>query len=406
MNAQLKSVESIDWDEWTIPLRQFAHASGVVVSVYDADGVRRIGPIVTSRLATLLGGSALWRDDGPGSALERRMVRQVVAGEGAGEALFGIGLRVSSLPLTQLGRVYGVVIYGWTFRDFSSPFECEQLAGQIDVAGHLLWSEVRLEPPVSDARMATYSALLKTLASSIDRQKETIEALNQVSRARDLFLATVSHEMRTPLAALSMRLELMLRTVPNLAPAIESGLMSMRKHVNQEASMIEDLIDAARTLTGEMSVVRSRVSVGQILRDAISTVEVNAHDKQILIRVTPADFGEFFYIDADARRLGQVVWNLLSNAIKFTPPGGSIQIDVRQGSRMTEIDISDTGQGIEPAQIASVFGAFKLQQHENPSGLGLGLYIAKHLVELHDGALTVSSAGAQRGTTFSIRLPI
>lgn len=395
----------IDWGEWDTPLRQFSSASGFVLSVYDTAGARRLGPIVHSRTASLLATSTLWDDAGPGTAFERTMVREAAASGAGAQASFGSGLRVCSMPLVRFDKVYGVLVYGWCFRDFSSPLECEQLGRLVGLAGHLLWAEVRLEPPVSDARLATYAALLGTLVASIDHQRETIEELNRLSRARDLFLATVSHEMRTPLSALSMRLELMLRTVTNLPAAVEAGLVSMRKHVRQEANMIDDLIDAARTLTGQMSVVKTRVSVGQVLHDAISTIEVNAHDKQIVIQVTPADFGEFVMVDADARRLQQVLWNLLFNAIKFTPAGGAIRVDVRQDARHTEIEIADTGQGIEPDQMAQVFAAFKLQRHANPNGLGLGLYIARHLVELHGGTLTVASAGKRQGTTFTIRLP-
>ncbi|MEO5934084.1 MAG: HAMP domain-containing sensor histidine kinase, partial [Duganella sp.] len=372
---------------------------------YDVAGTRQLGPILTSRTSRVLGSSTLWNDDGPGVALERRMVAAVAAGGPGEEAFFGDGLRLCSMPLVRSNQVYGALIYGWSFRDFSSPLECERLARQLGLPGHVLWAEVRLEPPVSDERMATYKALLATMVQSIDGQQETIERLNQVSRTRDLFLATVSHEMRTPLSAISMRLELMLRTVANLPPAIEAGLVAMRKHVKQEAAMVDDLIDAARTLTGQMSIVRSQVSVGQILRDAISTIEVSAREKNILIHVTPADFGEALTIDADPKRMQQVLWNLLFNAIKFTPAGGNIEIHIRQDTRATIIDVSDSGQGIDAADIPLVFGAFTLQKHANPSGLGLGLYIARHIVELHGGSLTVSSAGLLLGTSFSIRLP-
>ena len=395
-----------EWDEWDVPLRQFSAASGLAVSVYDTAGVRRLGPFLLSRTATLLGQSRLWQEDGPGAAFERGMVSTVVGGGKGRSGLFGGSLRVACLPLIRFGQIYGVLVYGWLFKDFSSPFECEQLAHMVGLSGNLLWAEVRLEPPVSDARLATYTALLATLVDSIDRQRETIEELNRVSRTRDLFLATVSHEMRTPLSALSMRLELMLKTVADLPPAVETGLNAMRKHVRQEADMIDDLIDAARTLTGQMSVIRSHVAIGPILQDAISTIEVNAHQKQVLLVVTPSDFGRFKPICADARRIGQVLWNLLFNAVKFTPPGGTIRIDVRQSLRDTEIDIADTGQGIEAADLPLVFGAFKLQTHANPSGLGLGLYIARHIVDLHGGALTVASAGLGKGATFSIRLPL
>ncbi len=396
----------VDWDEWGSPLAQFAQATGLTVSAYDAAGARMVGPLQSSRTARLLGSSSLWRDDGPGAILERRIVAAVAAsGEAAPEEQFH-GLRVASLPLTQFGKVYGVLVFGWCFADFSSPLACEQIGRLVGAPGHVLWNEVRLETPISDARMATNTALLRTLAGSIDRQRETIEQLNRVNRTRDLFLATVSHEMRTPLAALSMRVELILKTHPDLPPKVAAGLAAMRVHVRQEAAMIDDLIDAACTLTGQLSVLRAPVSLGRIVRDAVSTVEVNAHEKGIAFSVSPPDCGDGLAIAGDARRLQQVLWNLLLNAIKFTPAGGAIRVRISSGASQVRIDVTDSGQGIAAQDLQHVFGAFTLQKHANATGLGLGLYIARRIVELHGGELTVASAGAGHGSTFTVRLPL
>ena len=396
----------VDWDDWRTPLQQFTDATGLAASAYDAAGVRRIGPLTGTRLGTLLAGSTLWNDDGPGTRCEQAQVAATCLSGHAEVTQFADGLRVQTQPLMLRGAVYGVLVFGWRFADFSSPLACEHIARQINLPGHLLWNEVRLDAPVSTQRMATYAALLGTLAHTLDRQRETIDDLTRVNRTRELFLATVSHEMRTPLSALSMRIELLLRTVPNLPPEAATGLEAMRVHVRQEAGMVDDLIDAARTLTGQMSITRAPIVLGQVLRDAISTVETHAHAKQIMMQVTPVDYGDHIRFDADGRRLQQVVWNLLFNAVKFTPEGGVIRIAIRRIDGMVEIDISDSGQGIEPADLVHVFGAFNLQQQNNGTGLGLGLYIARRIVELHGGTLRVSSAGRGLGATFAIRLPV
>ena len=409
----------VDWEDWRAPLDQFAQATGLTVSVFDTFGARMAGPLVASNSARLLLASTLWDLDGPGSACERDLAAAVVAGNVGADSEAPqwqrqfFGLRVCALPLTQFGKVYGVLVFGWCFADFSSPMACEQIARMVGISGALLWNQVRLEAPLTDARMASNTALLRSLAGSIDRQRETIEQLNRVSRTRDLFLATVSHEMRTPLAALSMRLDLMLKTHPELPPAVTGGLNAMRVHVRQEAAMVDDLIDAALTLTGQLSVVRASVPLGRIVRDAISTVEVHAHQKNIALTVTPSDFGDATTIAGDARRLQQVLWNLLLNAIKFTPPGGTIDVnidtDVGAGAGaqagQVRIDIADSGQGIYADDLSHVFGAFTLQTEANASGLGLGLYIARRIVELHGGTLTAASRGAGQGSTFSIVLP-
>ena len=393
----------VDWDSWTAPLQQFAQASGLTVSAYDAAGERKLGPLPAGATAQLLGASTLWHEDGPGTAFERELVARCVAGDQADSTFHG--LRVCTLPLTLLGQTYGAIVYGWRFDDFASPMACEQIARQIGIDGQALWQEVRQEAPLTGARLATYRALLATLAGTIDRQRENIEELQRLSRARDLFLATVSHEMRTPLSALSLRLELMLRTVKNLPPQVESGLMAMRMHVRQEASMIDDLIDAARTLTGQMSIVRTPVSLGRVVRDAIATIEVAAQQKAIALTVIPSDHGDGIHMAADGRRLQQVLWNLLLNAIKFTPTGGSIEVRVNALPDSVLIDVVDSGQGIGELDLPHVFGPFNLQTQSNATGLGLGLYIARRIVELHGGNLSAASAGRGRGTTFTIRLP-
>lgn len=395
----------IDWEDWSAPLRQFAHASGLVVSAYDSHARRRIGPLHSSRTAALLADSTLWRDAGPGTLLEQELAIQVLDHGAAVAASFCDALRVCAMPLTRFGKTYGVVVYGWAFRDFSSPMACDRIGRQVGLLGHVLWGEVRLESPVSDARMAVLTALLRTLVDSADRHREAIAELNRVNRAREQFLATVSHEMRTPLAALSLRLELMQRTMPELPDAAKASIGIMRKHVAQESLMVNDLIDASRTLTGQMSIERQPVSLAQVLHDAVSTVEINAHDKQVLLQVTPSDYGAHIVIDADGQRLQQVVWNLLLNAVKFTPPGGRIELHVRREPGTVAIDVTDSGQGIEAHDLQHVFGAFNLQKEGNDSGLGLGLYIARHIVELHGGTIAVSSPGRGHGATFSIRLP-
>jgi signal transduction histidine kinase len=394
-----------DWESWRTPLVQFSQATGLTMSAFDIQGVRQIGPLVATRTATLLATSTLWQEGGTGSALERRLVIEVLATDRPAEERLH-GLRVCAMPLTLFGQVYGVLVYGWCFADFSSPLECEKIARLAGISPQTLWNEVRLEAPMSASRMACNSALLGTLAGTIDRQRETIDELSRVNRTRDLFLATVSHEMRTPLSALSMRVELLLRTVANLPEPVESALLAMRVHVRQEADMIDDLIDAARTLTGQMSITPQHGPLGRVVRDAFSIIEGHAHEKAITLSIVPSDYGDSIALAADPRRLQQVLWNLLLNAIKFTPSGGAIRVAIAQGDTHVEINVSDTGQGIAALDLPHVFGAFTLQTHANATGLGLGLYIARRIVELHGGTLTVTSAGRDSGSTFTIRLPL
>ena len=396
--------DPVDWEEWRTPLLQFSQACGLVVSAYDIDGQRKIGPLLASRTARMLASSTLWHDEGPGTRLEQRLVDAVASGQNEPGELF-YDLQVSTLPLLRAGLPYGVLIFGWCFADFSSPMACQRLGAQIGLAGQALWNEVRLDAPLTAARLGTYRELLRTLAAAIDRQRDTIDELKRVSRTRELFLATVSHEMRTPLSALSMRVEILLRTMQDMPPALRSALLSMRVHVRQEAAMVEDLIDAARTLTGTMSVERVTTPLGRIVRDAVSTVEGNVSAKRIAFSVAPDNHGDHIEVHADPRRLQQVLWNLILNAIKFTPEGGTVGVSISHGADGVCIRVNDSGQGIAADDLPHVFGAFTLQSEANASGLGLGLYIARRIVELHGGSLTASSPGKGLGATFTVQLP-
>lgn len=398
------SVPQLDWSEWQAPLLQFCQASGMVVSAYDIGGGRRIGPLLGAQTARLLGTSCLWSEDGPGTAVEQRIVAALSGLADYAEEEFH-GMRVCGLPLTRAGQRYGAVVFGWRWTDFSSPMASERLARLLKLPGQALWNEVRLEAPLAAGRLATFRALLRTLADSLDRQRDTIDELQRVSQTRDLFLATVSHEMRTPLSALAMRIDLLSKTMPDAPPALAAALTAMRVHVRQEAAMVEDLIDAARTLTGTMSIERSPVALGRIVRDAVSTIEAKAHDKRIAFSVTPADFGDRFQVLADARRLQQVLWNLILNAIKFTDEGGAVEVVITSAADGVRIRVNDSGQGIAAADLPHVFGAFTLQTQANSSGLGLGLYIVRRIVELHGGSISVESAGPGRGSSFIVFLP-
>ena len=392
-----------DWSAWEQALAQFSAASGLVVSAYDASGQRRLGPFLQSRLSTLLAGSTLWDTHGDGTRFEQALAMRAAA-EGHAGALFCEELCVQAVPLTLFGKSYGAVVYGWVFHRFTSGMACERIARQLGMSGTPLWAQARLESPVPQSRMTVYTELLRTLIDSTTRQKEAIVRLNELNRMRDVFLATVSHEMRTPLSAISMRLEMLLRSQLNDPERLRRELGTMMRHVGQESRMVEDLIDAAQTRNGQLAIRPEHVSLIRIVRDALSTVEPGAQAKQVALGADlPAQ--EELMVWGDAQRLQQLFWNLLSNAVKFTPAGGRVRLRVLPGAQRHIIEISDTGQGIAEQFLPDVFGAFNKQQSHNAGGLGLGLFIARHIVELHGGTIEVESGGADQGATFTVSLP-
>ena len=397
------TVIDADWHAWEAALARFSAASGLVVSAYDAEGQRRFGPFLQSRLSELLATSTLWDDDGPGTRFEQRLAGRA-ASEGQATAAYSDELCVMAVPLTLFGVVYGAVVYGWTFSRFTSGMACERIARQLGLSGARLWTQARLESPVPPSRMDSHTGLLRTLIDSTTQQKEAIARLNELNRMREVFLATVSHEMRTPLSAISLRLDMLLLGKLDDPVRLRRELETMMRHVSQEARMVEDLIAAAQTRNGQLTIDPEDVSLLQILKDALSTVEPRAQAKGVALDVTTLEQADL-RVRGDAQRLQQLFWNLLSNAVKFTQAGGAVALRIEAGSDMHRIVVSDTGQGIEAAFLPEVFGAFNKQQARNAEGLGLGLFIARHIAELHGGAVTVESAGAGQGTVFTVSLP-
>ena len=397
------TVLDADWRAWEPALAQFSAASGLVVSAYDVAGRRRFGPVLQSRLSELLATSPLWHEDGPGTRFEQALAGRAI---GAGEAAdaFCDELCVKAVPLTLFGAVYGVVVYGWTFSRFTSGMACERIARQLGLSGARLWTQARLESPVPQSRMDSHTGLLRTLIDSATQQREAIARLNELNRMRELFLATVSHEMRTPLSAISMRLDLLLLGQLDDPVRLRRELGAMMRHVSQEARMVEDLLAAAQTRNGQLEIQPEDVSLLQILRDALSTVEPRAEAKGVVLDSSSLEQADMRVL-GDAQRLQQLFWNLLSNAVKFTPAGGEVALRIVAGADMHRILVSDTGQGIAEQFLPEVFGAFNRQHAQNAEGLGLGLFIARHIAELHGGTIAVESVGAGQGTVFTVSLP-
>ena len=235
-------------------------------------------------------------------------------------------------------------------------------------------------------------------------EEEARQQAEEASRMKDEFLAVLSHELRTPLNAI-------------IGWASVLGSQAGRKHVDHaieviirnadlQSRLIEDLLDMSRILSGKMALEIDAVAVGEVVTAAMDTVRTAALAKSIALNIDIEDGIE--PIPADAGRLQQVVWNLLSNAVKFTPNGGRVDVVTQQRTGEIEIVVRDNGQGIPPAFLPFVFDRFRQAQQGTSrphSGLGLGLAVVRHLVELHGGSVVVDSAGVGHGATFTVRLP-
>jgi PAS domain S-box-containing protein len=226
------------------------------------------------------------------------------------------------------------------------------------------------------------------------------------NRLKDEFLATLSHELRNPLNAMLGWASVLKRK--NVTPAmLTQGLDAIERNSRVQSHLIEDLLDFAGIRFGKMRIDLDAVQPAHSVESAAEVVGTQAQHKGVEIKLHVENRDA--YVFADDSRLQQIVWNLLSNAIKFTPAGGHIDVNARVVGNQYEIAVTDTGRGINPEFLPQIFERFSQQETgtgKSFAGLGIGLTIVKHLVDIHDGTIDVKSEGVGKGATFLVRLPL
>jgi PAS domain S-box-containing protein len=245
-------------------------------------------------------------------------------------------------------------------------------------------------------------ARIKLLA----QEKEAREEAQAANRMKDEFLATVSHELRTPLTAI-LGWARIIRSGKLDAARFMRGLDVIERNGRAQAAIIDDILDVSRIITGKLRLELDAIDLSAVVHAAMDTVRPAADAKEIRIEWKSGLPNKRYSGDAD--RLQQIVWNLLSNAIKFTPKGGRVEVRTEQIDSHVEIRVTDTGQGIPNDFLAHVFDRFRQADGTSTrrhGGLGLGLAIVRHLVELHGGTVHVESPGEGQGSTFIVRLPV
>jgi PAS domain S-box-containing protein len=329
------------------------------------------------------------------------------AGAVAGTSFFG------AVPEDELLAVRNA--WGATIKS-GRPMEREQRLRRHD--GELRWHLFRVVPEyTSDGAVSGWIAT----ATDIDHQKRVEEAhaallvreqearaqLEAANRSKDEFLATVSHELRTPLNAI-LGWTRMLRTgaVPT-GENLERALETIERNARAQTQLIEDILDVSRIIAGKVRVQIRRIDLRGVITAAVEAVRPAADAKQLDLVLDLRDDASDFQGDPD--RLQQVVWNLLSNAIKFTPAGGRVTVELHRWDGHAEIVVTDTGIGISHEFLPHVFDRFRQADSSTTrtqGGLGLGLAIVRHLVEVHGGTVRAESGGDAKGSKFTVRLPM
>ena len=244
------------------------------------------------------------------------------------------------------------------------------------------------------------------LAGALEREQRARKDIETASYLKDEFLMTVSHELRTPLTAIyGWARVLTTREMPREEQA--RAIAAIERNAHAQTRLIDDLLDVSRAISGKLRLEPRTINVAEVLRAAVETVSPAMAAKSIRFDAeydpqTPP-------ILADPDRLQQIVWNLLSNATKFTPEHGAVTLRLTHADAHVEITVADTGSGIDPEFLPHVFERFRqadVGSRRRYGGLGLGLAIVRHLVELHGGTVSAESAGRDRGATFRVRLPV
>ena len=271
-------------------------------------------------------------------------------------------------------------------------------------------AELRAYADRLEQRVAEQTAALRASEEDLrvlyEREQEARRRAEEANRLKDEFLSTVSHELRTPLNAI-LGWTWLLGSGKLDAEGSHRARATIERNARAQGQIIEDLLDVSRIITGKLRLQTEPVDLVQVVEAALESIRPAADAKEI--RIARHFDAAAARIPGDPQRLQQVVWNLLSNAVKFTPRGGSMEVHVGRRDSHVELRVSDTGMGIRPDFLDHVFDRFRQADSSSTrthGGLGLGLAIVRHLVELHGGTAAAQSEGEGRGATFIVSLPI
>ena len=244
------------------------------------------------------------------------------------------------------------------------------------------------------------------LRASLAREQLARAEAETANRLKDEFLATVSHELRTPLNAIMGWSHIVRHRRVDHA-TLERAFETINRNAKAQAQLIEDILDVSRVITGKLHLNMGPVDLAAVINSSVDSVQFAANSKEIQLGVMLDP--SVRHTLGDAGRLQQVIWNLLSNAIKFTPVGGRVEVKVEGVDAEVQISVSDNGAGISAEFLPYIFDRFRQADGSltrNHGGLGLGLAIVRHLVDIHGGSVKAESDGENCGSTFIIRLPL
>jgi signal transduction histidine kinase len=346
----------------------------------------------------------------PATAVDGPILRSLLMLVAVGASILGGGLLLTFFVRWRIVRALeaavaasrgvasGAPLPGWTSR----ISEFNDLSDGLRDAGAILDRRLQERDEAEQKRAGVAGDLERALT----REHAARRTAEMLSRQKDEFVATVSHELRTPLNAIFGWVA-MLRMGALDAAGQAKAIEVIERNAHAQAQLINDLLDMAKVIRGTVRIEMHPVDLASVIESAVDAVKPAADARRVTIRVqAPAGLAS---VSGDASRLQQVVWNLLSNSIKFSESGDEVEVNLAQDGDDALVTVKDTGAGIDPAFLPHVFDRFRQESsdvtREHP-GLGLGLSLVRHLVELHGGTVTDASGGKSLGSTFTVRLPL
>ncbi len=315
-------------------------------------------------------------------------------------------------PLLRHGQVQGW-LYLVNKRDAKEFSEADErlaatLASQAVVAWEnaLLYADSQRHAADLEQEIAERKQAEKERAELLVREQLARAESEEANRLKDQFLANVSHELRAPLNAM-LGWVMLIRNGKLDEGSRARALETIERNARAQNKLIDDLLDVSRVITGKLQLDLRPTDPRAVIESAVESVRLTAEEKGV--RIQTALERAPHPLQLDPNRFQQVIWNLITNSLKFTAPGGSVEIGLKYADQQAEFSVRDTGIGIAPEFLPFVFDRFRQADGSTTrkhSGLGLGLAIVRHLVELHGGTVRAASAGEGRGATFSIKLPL
>jgi PAS domain S-box-containing protein len=303
---------------------------------------------------------------------------------------------------------------GWRVRKDGTRFWANVVITAVYDAQGALRGFAKVTRDITDRKKAeeTQRALLEQREARVRAEEErrhvedSYRVAQEANRAKDEFLMTLSHELRTPMTAILGWARMLPMMRPD-DPAFREAVASIASGAQLQARLIDDILDVSRIVSGKLRLAPETVDVARVVKNSVDAVSPTAAAKQITLTTSLApDLGVLL---ADATRLQQVIWNLLTNAVKFTPRLGVVTVTAQRTASHVEIAVSDTGEGIDQQFLPHIFEPFR--QAESPQtrvhgGLGLGLSIVRYIAEAHGGTVFAESQGRGHGATFTVMLPV